>query len=73
MSALGFEFVRCFFSYVFCFIILIVFFSSSFFSSINMSRNVGSVIAVMNFEIIVSSAVILSNEHSFFNFYKSPP
>ena len=65
ISASGFVFFRLFRSYVFCFIISIVFFSSSFFSFISLSRSFVSVIAVMNFEMSRSSAVIPSNAHSF--------
>ena len=56
-KASSFVFSR--FSFVFCMIISIVFFESSFFSFINLSLRFVSVIAVMNFEMSKSSAVIV--------------
>ena len=58
-------FFRFFLSYVFCLIISVVFFNSSFFSFIILSRSFVSIIAVKNFEMSRSSAVIPSNAHSF--------
>ena len=57
--------LRFLLSYAFCLIISIVFFSSSFFASISLSRSFVSGIAVMNFEISKSSAVYPSTAHSF--------
>ena len=65
ISASGMVFYQFFLSYVFCLIISIVFFSSRFFSFINLSRSFVSVIAIMNFETNKSSAVTPSNAHSF--------
>ena len=72
IRASGILFFRFFLSYVFCLIISIVFFSSSFFSLINLSRSFVSVIAVINFEFSESSAVIPSNTF-FFYFYQYSP
>ena len=65
IKASGIVFFRFFLWYVFCLIISIVFFESSFFSFIGLSRSFESVIAVIIFEMSKSSAVIPSNAHSF--------
>ena len=62
LPILFFDFV---FPYVFCSTISIVFFSSSSFSFITLSRSFVSVIAVNIFEMSRASAVILSNTLSF--------
>ena len=54
-----------FFSYVFCLISVIIFFKSSVFSLIILSRNFLSVIAVIYLEICSSSAEIVPKLHSF--------
>ena len=58
-------FFRFLLSYVFSLIISIVFFSSSFFSIINLSRSCVSVIAVIHFEMSRSSIVVPSNAQTF--------
>ena len=65
ISASGIVFLSFFFSYAFCLIISIVFFVSGFFFFISLSRSFLSVIAVMNFEMSNSSAVMFSKLHSF--------
>ena len=61
----GIVFFLFFFSYVFCLIRLIIFFISSVFSFIILSRNFLSVIAVMYFDFSSSSAEIVVKLHSF--------
>ena len=65
IRASGIVVFRLFLSYVICLIVSIVFFRSNFFSSINFSRSLVSIIAVMNYETRRSSAVFPSNVHSF--------
>ena len=66
IKASGIVFFLFFFSYVFCFINSISFFSSKVFSFIVLSRIFVSVIAVMYFEISISSADIVLKLHCFF-------
>ena len=65
IRASGIVFFRFFLSYVFCLINSIVFANSSFYSFIKLSRSFVSVIAVINFEMSRSSAVIPPNALSF--------
>ena len=65
IKACGIVFVQLFLTFVFCFIISIVFFSSSFFSFKKMSRSFLSVLAVVNFEMSTSSADNPLNAQSF--------
>ena len=65
INASGIVFFLFFFSYVFCLISVIIFFKSSVFSLIILSRNFLSFIAVIYLEICSSSAEIVPKLHSF--------